>query len=214
MNEHRRRLMGVGRGEGPKPIFHDRLVFDGTAFIQTDIVLPADCSIAVTIGGETSKAGQSILGATGGGGAIALIYGGATNTTRRQMVPYYDSDTYLASNRYLEWTYTSFAFYMTPNRFGWGNAGYNYSKGSLHPTGGLSLGKTSISSRRFTGYMTPFYIYGSDASGVTSYQDFANYTPIYTLRPCVYENEAGMWCVELRKFYGNSAGEGNLSVTG
>ena len=46
------------------PVFYDYLVGDGTAFVDTGLVLPADSSMAGLFGWETVKAGgQNIFGA-------------------------------------------------------------------------------------------------------------------------------------------------------
>jgi hypothetical protein len=65
---------------------------------------------------------------------------------------------------------------------------------------------------KYTGRMSVFRIYGSDAQNATTYFELDNYPTLYTLRPCTCDGEAGMWCVETSTFYGNSAGAGTLSV--
>lgn len=208
-------------GGGPTPpvvtpVFYDYLYFDGAAYIETTYVLPANCSIRVFFGDETSKTSQQVFGANGtNGGNIGFVYGGSTNATRRQMVPFYDSSSYLASNRNLNWSYTGFSYFMTPYRFGWGNATYTYTKGNLHPDGGVHFGVYSIESTatKFTGKMGQFRIYGSDASGATVFNDFDNYSPVATFRPCTYNGEAGLWYVEGNTFFGNSAGTGTLTAS-
>ena len=195
----------------PQPEFYDRLVFDGLAWIDTDIVLPENCSITVPLGAEKSKIAQRPYAAWAtGGGTTALVYGGGTTSTNRQMVAYYDSSNYLSAQNFA-WSYTTFNFYQTPKRFGWGNAGYNYTKGNAHPTGTLRLGNWYDNAPPYNGYMGTFLIYGSDAQNCTSFNAFGNYTPIITLRPCKYRGKFGMWNVEQNKFYGNTAGNGSLS---
>lgn len=216
----RRRLM-MQQGGGPTPpptpvpVFYDNLIFDGTAYIDTDIVLPAGCSIRVTVGYETQKVQQRVFLASGGGGHIGLLYGGTTNTTRRGFSVYYDSSSALTgSSAYLNWTNNGYIFFQTPYRWGLGNSGFTYSKGNSHPTGSLTLGQNPAhTGQPFTGLMRTFEIYGSDASGCTTSPAFDNYTPVITLRPCTYNGEAGMWYVEQDKFYGNTAGAGTLSVS-
>lgn len=208
---------GGGGGVAPvvEPVFYDYLEFDGTAYIETDYVLPHDCSIAVAAGAESTKGSQQVFGATGGGGLIAFFLGGGSTTSNRQMVPYYDSASYLFTNRTLAFSYNTYTVFITPHRFGWGSASYIFTKGSLHPTDGLLLGKHNLASSMspYTGRFGDFRIYGSSASGVTSASGFANYVPLATFRPCTYNGEAGMWFVEGSKFYGNSAGAGSLSVS-
>lgn len=204
-------------GAEPSPlIFYARLIFDGTAYIETTYALPSNCSIRVSIGSETSKTAQQVFGAIGtNGGAIGLIYGGGTNTTKRQPVPYYDSSSYIVSNKYLNWSYTGFGYFMTPSCFGWGDSASSYTKGSLHPDGGIQFGvfNTQSSTKKFTGKMGQIHIYGSDASGVTTFNGFDNYSPVATFRPCTYNGVPGLWYVEGSTFFGNSAGLGTLAVS-
>lgn len=213
----RRRLMmqlGGGPAPGPQPVFYDNLIFDGTAYIDTDIILPANCSIRVSVGHESQKVQQRVFLASGGGGHTGLIYGGNTNATNRGIMPYYDSSASLVSNRTLPWSYDGFIWFQTPTHYGFGNSGFTYTKGSSHPTGPLTLGQNPAhTGQPFTGLMRPFEIYGSDASGCTTSPAFDDYTPIITLRPCTYDGEAGMWYVEQDKFYGNTAGAGTLTVS-
>lgn len=204
-------------GSGPTPppvitpVFYDYLVFDGVAIVQTDYVLPSNCSIACAMGWETQKVAQQVFLA-GGNGNISLFIGGGTNTTRRQMVALYDSDSYIKTAN-LNWSYASYTFFMTPSRFGWGNTANTYTKGNKHPTGGISFGEAgNTSAPRFTGRFGTIKIYGSEASGVTTYNGFASYTPVATFRPCTYDNVPGFWHEESSTFYGNTAGAGTLTV--
>lgn len=208
-------------GSGPTPppvvtpVFYNYLYFDGTAYIQTTYVLPANCSIRVGLGGETNKTAQQVLGASGtNGGYIAVYYGGGTNSTNRQVVVNYDSSSYVKTKN-LAWSYTSFAFFLTPNRMGWGNSTNTFTKGSLHPDGGLYFGVHSpqSTSAKFSGRMGQIRIYGSDASGVTTDAGFNNYTPVATFRPCTYNGVAGLWYEEGSTFFGNSAGSGTLTAS-
>ena len=201
----------IGTYNFVEPVFYDRLIFDGQAWVDTDIVLPEDSSITVNLGGETSKTAQRPFAATGGGGTIALAYGNGTNSSNRQMVAYYASSSYLTYYN-LAWSYTSYGFYITPKKYGWGNAEHSYTKGNSHPTGTLRLGNWSDNDPAYTGYMKEIKIYGSDAQNCSSYSAFESYTPNITLRPCTYNGEAGLWNVEQEKFYGNTAGVGQLTV--
>lgn len=194
------------------PVFYTYLKFDGTAMIQTDYVLPSGCSLRVPTGWESQKKAQTLFVSKGGTGRISVIYGGATSTTRRQVVPCYDSASALATNRYLNFTYTSFLFFMTSKRFGWGTTSYTYTKGSVHPTDGICFGGGGATAA-FTGAMRTFEVYGSETQDLTNANAFDNYTPIATFRPCIYNGEAGMWHVEENKFYGNTAGSGTLIAT-
>lgn len=211
----RRMMMMAGSGPTPptpviEPVFYDYLVFDGTAYIQSSYVLPSGSSFRCIVGNETLKGAQRIFVSEGGGGYIGLSIGGGSNSTRRQVLPYYDSTSYLASNRYVNWSYTSLGLFLTQNRFGWGNATYTITKGSSHPIGGIVFGGGG--SQPFTGRMQTFYVYGSETASVTTYAGFDSYTPIATFRPCTYNGEAGLWYVEGNMFLGSTAGSGALSV--
>lgn len=208
------------KGGGPTPpvhelVFYDRLVFDGTAYIDTDIVLPANCSIKVSLGNETSKVAQRVFQASDGSGSISLVYTSNTTATYRYFGAYYDSASSLLSNsRRLGWSNATYGWFMTPSRCGYSNGtAWTYTKGNAHPNTALRLGyNIAGTGQAYTGVMRNFLIYGSDASGATSYAALDNYTPVYTLRPCTYDGEPGMWNVEQSKFYGNTAGAGQLSV--
>lgn len=211
----RRRLMMSTDTPTPPPVvtpvYYTNLIFDGTAVIQTTYILPADCSIRVVVGGETSKVAQGVFIAEGGGGRIQMQYGGGTNSTRRQFLPYYDSSSYLSSNKYLNFSYNSYGLFMTKNKFGYGTTSYTYTKGSLHPTNGISFGGGGATP--FTGFLRTVEIYGSETASLSSYDAFGNYTPIATFRPCTYNGVAGMWYVEGNTFFGNTAGSGTLTVS-
>lgn len=217
----RRRQMMVAGGSptppGPviEPVFYPYLKFDGVAYIDTDYVLPQDCSIRVTIGNESNKAAQRVLfagsSASAGDGGIGIIYGGSTSSASRQMLPYYDSKTQLASDKTINFTTTSFGFFMTPFRYGWGTLSYTYTKGSYHSASPLVFGSMSNhSGNPYSGVLRQVRIYGADAKNATKNADFDNYTPIATFKPCTYQGVTGMWYVEEGKFYGNTAGAGTL----
>ena len=195
-----------------EPVFYDYLIFDGTAMIQTDYVLPSGCSLRVPTGWEAEKKAQTLFVANGGTGRISTIYGGNTNATRRQVVPCYDSASALATNRYLNFSYSSFVFFMTSKRFGWGTTAYTYTKGSVHPTTGICFGGGGATAA-FTGKMKTFEVFGSETENLTTASAFDSYTPVATFRPCTYDGEAGFWYVEGNKFFGNTAGSGQLTAS-
>lgn len=218
----RRQMMLAGGSPTPpgpaEPVFYDQLVFDGVAYIDTTIVPPNNASMRVTFGNETLKAAQRcffVPGAETTTFMAMLLNTGTTSTTRKFSV-YYGGGTALNTAKTLAFSSTRVGFFMTPYRFGWGNTAGNittYSKGSDTPGGGLILGSNSVhNGSPFSGTMEQFEIYGSDAQNVTTNNGFASYTPVYTLRPCTYNGEAGMWCVETSQFFGNTAGAGNLTV--
>lgn len=219
----RRAMMAAGGGSptpptppGPviEPVFYDRLVFDGTAYIDTDIVPDLTMSYRVAIGNEAQKKAQRyFFVATEDSGFIGATLNSSTNSTNRCFTIYYGSSSALSSNKTIGFSNASLGFFLTPNRFGWGTLSYTITKGNSEPTGPLVIGASSNhSGQAFTGRIGYFRIYGSDAQNCAENGDFDSFTPIYTLRPCTYNGEAGMWCVELQKFYGNTAGAGSLSV--
>lgn len=203
----------VPTGYLDNPVYHEWLVFDGTAYIDTTILIPQNGSIRCEMGRETLKATQRVFFAGDPNGYVGMMWGGATTSTKRQILPDYDSASYLVSNYYLEFIYTSAGFFLTPQRVGFGGNNKTFTKGSARPSTPLIIGSIyGHSGQAFTGSMKTFYIYGSDAQGVTSFTGFDSYTPIYTLRPCEFRGQVGLWCEETGEFFGNSAPSGTLSV--
>ena len=210
------------KGSSPTPpgppvgvVFYDCLVFDGTAYIDTDIIPPTDASFRVRLGDETVKAVQRCFGLTATSGTIAMHYSTSTNSTTRAFNVYYgDSNGFVWSGPANSFSTTRYRFILTPNLVGWGeNTTHTFTKGSGTPSGPITFGtNTGHSGQAYTGIMETFQIYGSDAQNVTTYDGFGSYTPVYTLRPCTYNGEAGFWCVETSTFYGNTAGSGTLTV--
>ena len=212
------------------PVFYDRLVFDGTAYIDTDIRCSNGQSFNVWLGNETVKAAQRVfLMDCGQSTTLGLLYTSVTNTSYRRMGIYYASS--VQGSRQYAWTNTTYNFFMTPEvKYPlWingkqvtavtnsnGKASLTIpalSKGTYSVQSDLFIGTSSgHSGQAYSGEMGTFYIYGSDAADVTSPSGFSSYTPVYTLRPCTYDGAAGFWCVETSKFYGNTAGSGTLSV--
>lgn len=204
---------------GPvEPVFYDQLVFDGVAYVDTTIVPPENASIRVAFGNETLKAAQRVIFVPGTETStfLAMILNTGTTSTTRKFSVYYGGSTALNTTKTLAFSTLRVGFFMTPKRFGWGSNSGNittYTKGNDTPGGGLILGSNSVhNGSPFSGTLEQFEIYGSDAQNATTYQDLANYTPVYTLRPCTYDGEAGIWCVETSQFFGNTAGAGTLTV--
>ena len=209
----RRREMMV-RDTAPAPIFHARLVFDGVAHIVTDIPLPSDGSVRFySIGRETQKVGQAMFCARNASNtAVAgVALSTSTTSTNRVFLVRYASTSAVSNNKTLGFSNDAYGLFMTPNGFGWGSTFNAYTKGSSAPTQGLEFGQGMVS-QKFTGQMGRIYIYGDDAKNCQSTTEFSSYTPLYNLRPCTYLGEAGLWCVETGRFYGNSNGSGTLSV--
>ena len=203
---------------GPTPgelVFYDLLVFDGTAYIDTDIV-PGDlATYAVRLGNETLKATQRVFALYGTSSTyFGMMLSSATTSTKRSFLIFYGSSSNIGGSRTLAFSNTSYSFFLTPKRFGWGNTAYTITRESGVPSGGVVLGvNPAHSGQPYTGTMRTFRIYGSDAQDASSFADIENnYTPVYTLRPCTYNGDAGMWCVETSTFYGNTAGAGTLTV--
>lgn len=198
-----------------QPVFYDCLVFDGTAYIDTDIV-PGDlATYAVRLGNETMKAAQRVFSFNGTSSTyFGMMYGNSTTSTNRAFLIYYGSSSNIGGSRTLAFSNTTYSFFLTPKRFGFGNTAYTITKGSGTPSGGVVLGVNAAhTGQAYTGTMRAFRIYGSDAQNATTFSEIeTNYTPIITLRPCTYGGVPGMWCVETSTFYGNTAGAGNLSV--
>lgn len=206
----------AGEHEPPVPEFYDCLVFDGVAFIDTDITMPEDCSIVVNIGDEASRRSMRVFRVSPGSGSGTIMARITGITSASRNIGFcYDSSSQLK-------TYNTppgdrINLFMTPKRGGYGNQSSTYTKGSSHPLGGLSIGgytgDTSTSYHPYNGTIKDFMVFGSGAQNETSASAIVNnYTPIITLKPCLYGSRAGLWYVEGGKFYGNTAGAGTLSV--
>lgn len=198
-----------------EPVFYDRLVFDGTAYIDTDIIPPTNCSFRVLIGNETQKTEQRYFYVQAENSCLIAVYlNQSTSSTSRCFSILYGSSSVLSNTEVLAFSYSEFTFFLTPKRFGWGSTSKNITKGDSAPSGPLIVGSSpGHSGNAFTGQIGSFRIYGSDAQNATSASDLSsNYTPVYTLLPCTCDGEAGLWCVETSKFYGNTAGAGTLTV--
>ena len=196
-------------------VFYDWLVFDGTAYIDTDIIPDANASYRSTFGGETLKATQRLFQVPAANSTlIGVIYGTQTTTTNRVFSVYYGASNAVSTGKSLAFSYDTYGFFLTPKRFGWPNNVYTITKGENAPTGPLVIGYNAAhQGQAYTGKVNIFRVYGSDAQNATSPTDLMdNYTPAYTLRPCTYNSEAGLWCVETDTFYGNTAGAGTLTV--
>lgn len=210
----RRRAMMVSGVEPPEPPeFYDYLYFDGTAHIQTNIFIPADGSIRVPLGKETVKAQQGLFAEKNSNNAAitAVFYNSSTTSTARHFgIRYRNTSSSSANN--LNFSNNTFNFFLTPKKYGWGTTAYSVTKGSATPASGLDFGFLS-GSQSYTGRMGVIEIYGSDAQDVATFSGFETYTPIYTLKPCKYNGQDGLWCVETSTFYGNTAGSGTLTAS-
>ena len=195
----------------PQPEFHTYIKFDGTAYIDTSIVPPANFSIAVPCSNETQKKAQHIF-ACGSPDYFSVAIS-SSNSTNRTVRLFYGKSSYVAQ-RNLQWSYKSYGLFVTPSRWGWGDSTQTFTKGSATPSQGIRFGTSrDHSGNPFTGRTGIIRIYDSNVTNATTYSNLLNNnTPLYTLRPCIYNGEAGLWCVETSSFYGNSASSGTLEV--
>lgn len=201
----------------PQPVFYDRLVFDGTAWIHTDLFIPTDGSIAFAgVGYEAQKVGQHILKLTSGTGAMRTAFyetGNTSNTYRVLAWRYADSSNQRTYNT--TWSGSpAVNLWMTPFLAGAGNSSAAITAGSDYPVNSMDIGGPSTSSSQicFTGRAGILRIFDDTAKNAANWSELIAFTPVYTLKPCTYLGEAGLWCVETSTFYGNSAGAGQLSV--
>ena len=214
----RRRQMMMAGGEppAPAPVFYTYLKFDGTAYIDTDIIPDANASYRVSLGGESNKAAQRLfIVPTENSHQIGALHGSGTTSAIRSMNFYYGASSAVLTGKNLNFNAGRFTLFLTPKRGGWGDSAFTFTKGSDAPSGGLIIGSNaSHSGNPYSGSIRDYFlIYGSDAQDATDAADlYENYTPVYTLKPCTYLGEPGLWCVETSTFYGNSAGAGTLSV--
>lgn len=204
------------KGSAPiLPVFYDKLIFDGTAYITTDIMVPNDGCVTAQMGYETTKAVQCLFGQ--GDNTYYIVRGVFLNTntsaSARVFAARYNSVT--AQTSTLAFSTTSYNLFLTPTKCGWGSTSFNVTKGSLPPTTGIFFGKNNGTTvPAYTGKLGIVRIYDSSAKNVTTYDGFSSYTPVATFRPCTYNGEAGLWYVEGNRFFGNSnTGGGTLSVS-
>lgn len=203
----RRRTMLM---QGPKPVFYNYLLFDGTAYIDTDIIPNTDFSFDATIGYESLNAAQRIYGVPSTSGSIRVFQSSSTNDTNRYFTIYYGSDSSLLSRSVARY-YPSVAYFNTPKIMGWGDSTEAFTKGNGVPNGPITIGQDAThSGQPFTGLLGTIQLFGQDAQDATTHANLITYTPTNTLRPCTYDGESGLWNVEEGKFYGNSASSGTL----
>ena len=195
--------------------FYDYLTFDGTAYIQTDLLLPENGSVRTYLYNMTKKQCGIFRALDNSNNMVfGLEVGGSDANNHRFNIRYYKT-TNDDSGAYAWGNYNSGQVYMTSSRCQVPGRLKIFTKGSVMPTKGIQLvyARNNASGNIFKGSMSTFHIYGSDTQSVTSWAAFEGFTPVYTLRPCTYYGEAGMWCVETNTFYGNSASSGTLTVS-
>lgn len=198
-----------------EPVFYNYLYFDGTAYIDTDLVPPENASFRCNFGMETTKGAQRYFGmAAANGSTTNLFLNNSTTSSTRYFTTYYQSSSSVSAGKTLAFSTSTFNFFLTPDRFAPGTGPYTITGGTSAHSGGIVFGSNaSHSGNPYTGRMTRFRVYGSDARNCTTYSDFDNYTPVYTFRPCTYNGEAGLWCEETSEFFGNTAGSGTLTAS-
>ena len=197
------------------PVFFDYLVGDGTAYVDTGLVLPENASMGGNFGHETRKAGgQNIFGAFDvGGGETGIVFGGSTSNSNRQFVAYYDKGSYVGIKT-LSFAYNNYNAILTPKRFGYGGETVTFTKGTLRPTATLKIFGGYPTYTSFSGALYgSFMVFGADAQNAANYNALIAFTPIATFRPCTYNGVAGLWYVEENRFCGNSAGSGAFIAT-
>lgn len=124
---------------------------------------------------------------------------------------FYDSSTYVKRTGGISWSaHRNANLWITPKAFSAADATITFTKGSTPPTNPIILANAKTS--RFLGSMGRFYIYDDAAQNVTTLAGFNSITPVYTLCPCTFNGEAGMWCVETSTFIGKTGGSGTLTV--
>lgn len=197
-----------------EPEFYDLLVFDGVAYVITDLFIPSNGSIAcMNIGNELQRIPSQYIIV---GYDITIKFGiwinSNTSSSRRYISWRYNMSRTQLSNLTIPFnSYPQVNYWMTPNRAGYNNESRTITMGTEKPEDPLVIGGSNYGNC-FTGSMGTITIYNSDAQNVSSLNDLLQFTPAYTLRPCLYHNNAGFWNVEQHKFYGNGADSGSLSV--
>lgn len=212
MSTFRRRLMSILSGKEPLPEFYNYLVGDGVAYVDTGIRIPENGSMAGVFGYETRRAGaQNIFGAFDvGAGETGLTFGGGTDNNYRQIVAFYDKTANVGYNT-LNFNYKTFASFLTPKRFGYGDSSKTFTKGNLRPTATLKIFGGYPTYTSYSGLLSgDFMVFGADAQNAATWEQIMAFTPVATFRPCIYNGEAGLWYVEEKRFCGNAAGSGSF----
>jgi len=200
-------------GGSVTPVFYDWLLFDGNAYIDTDIQPEQNSSYQVNLGGELNLAAQRLFRVSSSDGTYIFAYlSSETSASQRVIGIYYNSASAVAS-RNLLWGYPSYGFFLTPKGQGTGDSYSAFTKGSGSPNGNLVIGSNeSHNGNPYSGAMGVFKIYDSSAEDAETFSQLSGFTPYKTLKPCTYNGQDGLWNDEEGKFYGNSAGSGTLTA--
>ena len=142
----RREMLVLSSGPPPTPEFYDKLVFDGTAYITTDIVPAANSSFAAYLGGETYVGLQVVFGMATGSTNIRVFLNSNTTETTRQFSAYYASSSASAANKSVAFSVSRYAMCLTPRRFiVYGSSG-TFTGGSTAPTTPITIGNNQAGS--------------------------------------------------------------------
>ena len=184
---------------------------DGSAFIKTGFILPQMASIRGQFSEPTLMSGNKVffIAAKNEDGTVlrtGFLYGGATSSSTRQALVYYDANAYLNSKSGFLGTGTRLLnLWMTPYRFGTDSNSPNdqkFTKGSSYTERELHIGHTdgwniSSSITPYAGWIYLIQVYGSEAKDVTTYSGFASYSPVASFRACTLpDGTATMWYVQ------------------
>lgn len=205
----RRRMMMQSAGSSPaSPLqFFDFLKSDGKSYINTGVVL--DGSIQFDIEGVFGCIGkfrneECLVSSYNGSRGFNVFFTG--DDTSRKMSTYVGAHNYLDArgwwnNFNVKLTFdgtSSYAFYVDET-----STTFSSDKGNSNSPVTLlaRADAASLPAQIGTGYCGTITIkYGA---GLVNQKTF---------RPCVFNGEAGMWCVEENQFYGNAASSGFFFV--
>ena len=196
------------------PVFYDNLDFDGVAYIETDLLLPQDGTVRINcyFGTVASRIPQRLFDI---GGLIGAVIDSRTDSSARYESFFYGDTTAIPLSTKLYWASgQSIDLFLTPKYGGFGSFSTGITKGANIPNTPLVIGQNIVSPEQaLAGTFRMCRIYDSSAQNVSRTSGFSSYTPVYTLVPCTYDGEPGIWCEEESKFYGNSNSIGTLTVS-
>lgn len=175
---------------------------DGTAWINTDYMLPENAVIYVSTmwGGYGSN--KAIVGtdatwirqiSSAGSERFGWKYNGGSEV-QKNAGNFYNPSAELG-------------LYITPSRGGGRSSSLvSITKGSSSSTTPLCIMESYPGSgmKHWNFPIGTVYVYDSSAAGVTTGNQLAQYTPIASFIPCTYGFKAGMYYVEEDRFCGNS----------
>jgi len=184
---------------------------DGSAFIKTGFILPEMASIRGNFSEPNIITGNKIFfRATKYDESeskyfhTGFLYGGATSSSSRQALVYYDSSSYLNSKQgFLSIGTKLLNLWMTPYRYGTDSNSPNdqkFTKGAKYDERELEIAYTDKGQPSYTsynGWILQVFVYGSEAKDVTTYSGFTSFTPVATFRACTLKDgTVTMWYVQ------------------